>query len=167
MVATVSEKSSYPDNSAWYYCAYLVEPRQVGDRSNHTPQHLTLSPPTPANEADVLQAASETAKRFDPFEIALGEHAMFGPNEDIPVMVIEPNFILQALHKILISKLEEKGILFKDNRYIGDRYAPHIALKRYHPNISGDRLLIDHIAVMRKDDDIKTVLAKEPLGKPR
>lgn len=165
MVATVSAKNN---NGERYYYAFLTEERSVGDESKRTPQHITLIPPFIADKKDVIEVAAQTALEYDPFNIEAGERAMFGPEKDIPVIIIKPNELLHAIHMALLKKLEDRNIAIQPNRFIGDGFIPHIALKPYHPDLDETRpITVDHIAVMHKYKSVKTVLAKNVLGKTR
>jgi 2'-5' RNA ligase len=161
----VSAKNNFSDNGERYYYAFLTEERNAGHESKHTPQHITLIPPFNAKKEDVLAVAKETAADFNPFEIETGEHTMFGPEKNIPVIEIKPNQILHAIHLALLARLEARDIIIKEGKFIGDDYVPHIALKKFHPRLEETRpILVDHIAVMHKFKNIKTVIVKNTLG---
>jgi 2'-5' RNA ligase len=165
MVATVSAKNNI-DTGERYYYAFLTENCEVGEESKHTPQHITLIPPFMAEVEEALEVAEAAALEFSPFNIDLGDHAMFGPNKDIPVIVIKPNAILQALHMALLSELEVRDIKIPSNRFLRVGFTPHISLKSYHPVPDETQPInVDHIAVMHKFKNIKTVLAKNVLGR--
>jgi len=163
-VATVSEKSNGSSCNRYYY-AYLTEQFEVGQSSKHTPQHITLFPPFVAYQLDVLEVAEKVASEFDPFHVELGERAMFGPENNIPVAIIKPNESINLIHRALFQELERRNISIPPNQYIGDGYVPHVAIKPNHAKLDETKPLnIEHIAVVRKCDDIKTVMAKYALG---
>ena len=166
-VVIVSEKNS--DSSIRYYYAYLTEDRTVGRESKHTPQHITLFPPFIAdNKENVLEIAADTASEFSPFVVEADGHSMFGPEKDIPVILIKPDDILRSVHLALLNKIEQKNIPIQPNQFIGEGYVPHISMKFYHPKLDETRsITIDHIAVMHKDRDVKTVIAKYILGRSK
>ena len=167
MVATVSEKNNKDCNGRYYY-AFLTEKREVGDSSTHTPQHITLFPPFIADQKDVLEIADEVAAEFDPIEVSPGEHAMFGPENNIPVILIKPSRLLSSMHIALSKKLEQKNILIPSNDFIDEDYTPHIALKPYQQKLDENKPInIDHVAVMHKCKNIKTIMAKYTLGKSK
>lgn len=154
------------DGDERYYYAFLTEEREVGESSRHTPQHTTLFPPFIADKGDVLEIAEETAIEFDPFDVETGERAMFGPENDIPVIVLKSSRLLHSMHMALLNKLELRSVSIQPNRFIGDGYIPHIALKPYHPELDETQpITIDHIAVIHKYKNIKTVMAKYVLGR--
>ena len=161
----MSAKNNNDDNERYYY-AFLTEKREVGESSRHTPQHITLFPPFIADKGNVLEMAEEAAIEFDPFGVETGERAMFGPENDIPVIVLKPSRLLHSIHTALLNKLELRNVSIQPNRFIGDGYIPHIALKPYHPELDETQpITVDHIAVMRKYKNTKTVMAKYALGR--
>jgi hypothetical protein len=63
-----------------------------------------------------------------------------------------------------MDELERRGINITHLKHVRDEYVPHITIKPSHPALEeGQRLVIDHIAVMQKSEKARTVLAKEPL----
>lgn len=160
----MSEKNSRSSCNRYYY-AYLTEQSEVGESSIHTPQHITLFPPFVAYQIDAFEVAEKVASEFDPFDIELGKHAMFGPENNIPVALIRPNESLNLVHRALLKELKLRNISVPLNRYIGDGYSPHIAIKQRHIELDESKPMnIDHIAVVRKCNEVKTVMAKYALG---
>ena len=161
----MSEKSNSDPCNRYYY-AYLTEEREIGESSKHTPQHITLFPPFVAYQSDAFDIAKDVASQFDSINVELGNHAMFGPEGDISVVLIKPNETLSLVHMALIKEIEQRKISIPSNHYIGEFYVPHIALKSYHPELDETKLItIDNIAVMRKCKEVKTVMAKYALSR--
>ena len=96
----------------------------MGDRSNHTPQHITLVPPFLADEHVVLEVAKQVSSLFKPFEIKLNGQTMIGPKKDISVISVKPNKYLQAIHVSLFNELEKQNINTGYTRYIRDEFTP-------------------------------------------
>lgn len=146
------------------YLAYLTEPREVGESSQRSPQHLTLVPPFEPNPQVAIETVHATRKFFRRFPIQVAEITNFGPNQDIPVYTLRPVNILVALHNVLMDELEHRGIDTEHLKYTRDDYHPHIFIKPHHDRLEeGQRLVVDHIAVMQKSKYARTVLAKEYL----
>ncbi len=160
-VATVNVKNSTAKNNVRYFYVFLTEKCSVGVISNHTAQHITLVPPITADEQIVLDVAKSVASRFRQFKIRLNGRTMIGPKKDISVIDIRPNRHLKALHVTLFDELEKQNINIGYTRYARDEYTPHITIKNYLPAISETKsILFDHIAVIHKYKNVKTVLAK-------
>jgi hypothetical protein len=53
---------------------------------------------------------------------------MFGPNQDIPVNLIDQPGILHSLHSAFVQQLQELGAVFLSphNLFISENYNPHI-----------------------------------------
>jgi 2'-5' RNA ligase len=164
MVATVSAKSSIRDTGERYFYVYLTKNNAVSEQFRHTPQHITFIPPFFAAKQDVIKIAEDTAKNFKSFNVRLGRHTAFGSKKDIPVILIRPTKALNDIHLALISGLKVKKIdiysIYK-GQFINNEFIPHITLKDFHPKLDATKpLTIDHIAVMYKYKNIKTIIAK-------
>ncbi|PJE65737.1 hypothetical protein COU91_00020 [Candidatus Saccharibacteria bacterium CG10_big_fil_rev_8_21_14_0_10_47_8] len=147
-----------------FYLAYLTEPREAGDSSPHSPQHLTLVPPFVSDAQTVVDAVHSVKDTFRQFPFKIAERVQIGPNQNVAVYTIRPVQILVALHKALLDELEHRGIDMSHLKYVRDEYVPHITIKPKHPTLQkGQRLVVDHIAVMQKAKEARTVLAKEHL----
>ena len=161
----MSVRNNVPNKAERYYYAYLTEKRDAGYQSIHTPQHITLIPPFIAGRSEALQTAGHVAEKLKPFYINLGEMALFGPQNDIPVIIVEPCESIQELHGSLLGALAERHIEINGPEFIGQNYIPHISVKKFHYQLVTDKpLIVDHIAVMHKYKNLKTVLAKYRLG---
>jgi 2'-5' RNA ligase len=148
-----------------YFYVFLTQNLNVGYKSNHTPQHLTLVPPFCAQEQTVLQVAKNVARTSKPFKIYLTSRVMIGDNQDIAVVKVKPDNNLQAIHLELFNELEKRNIDTGYARFIKDEYTPHITIKKYLPKINEFQIVtFDHIAVMHKYKNIKTIIAKYKLG---
>lgn len=163
----MSEKNNFSlSKDERYFYVFLTEKLNVGDKSNHTPQHVTLVPPFSANEKIVLAVAKLVATKSDSFEIKLDGRTMIGPKKDIPVISVRPNNYLHAIHVSLFDELEKQNINTGYTRYIRDEFTPHITIKKHLPSINETKSMIfDHIAVIHKLKNLKTVLAIYKLGK--
>ena len=165
MVAIVSERNNSNSCERYFY-VLLTQNDDVGEESKHTPQHITYVQPFSGKQMDVLEIAEETAKEYDSFDVEHSEPKMFGPDKDTPVITIKPSSLLSAIHVALLDRLINRGIVIPPSQFIRDGYTPHISLKSFHPILDESKAIhVDHIAVMRKYNNIKTVLAKNALGK--
>ena len=146
------------------YLAYLTESREIGESTPHSPQHLTLVPPFEPKPQIAIEAVQATKNHFRQFPIRISERTNFGPDRDIPVYIVQPINILAALHNTLMDELQLRGIDTASLKYTRDNYQPHISIKPGQDKLEmGQKLVIDHIAVMQKSQKARTVLAKEEL----
>lgn len=86
------------------------------------------------------------AKKTKPLKIHVGERAMFGANQDVPVRLIEPNPKLATLHSLALYLIYDAGGTIEDFNYIAERYKPHITLR--HDEILEDTYELDNIALI-------------------
>lgn len=146
------------------YLAYLTEPREVGESTPHSPQHLTLVPPFEPKPQIAIEAVRATKDFFRQFPVQVAEKTNFGPDQDIPVYIIRPKNILAALHNALMDELEQRGIDTAPLKFTRKNYQPHITIKPSHSKLEkGQRLVVDHIAVMQKGSKARTLRALERL----
>ena len=146
------------------YLAYLTEPREIGESTPHSPQHLTLVPPFLAEPNFVIESAQAVGRNVKQFPARIGEIALLGPKKDLEVYTVEPLQLLNLLHNFLMDELERREVDTSHMKHIRDEYRPHITVKPRHQRLQKDnRLTIDHIAVMEKADDTRILLAKEEL----
>jgi 2'-5' RNA ligase len=169
MVATVNEKNNFTDNkNERYFYVVLTEDLNVGHQSKHTPQHITLVPPFNADRKIVINITKEVANKFDLFDVKLGKNEFFGSKKDIPVILIKQNNELNRLHINLIKILKEKNIDINkmyQGHFINNTFTPHVTIKKFHPRLAQTKpIKVDHLAVIHKNKNIKTVIAKFMLG---
>ncbi|HXY17968.1 MAG TPA: 2'-5' RNA ligase family protein [Candidatus Nitrosopolaris sp.] len=150
----------------YIYLAYLTEPREVGESTKRSPQHLTLVPPfrfgIPLSE--LKEAVHEVAEGTSTFQIKVAKEAKFGPNHNINVFLVEPADVVKMLHFQLMYKLQSAGVSLPTN-YVYDAFVPHIRIRPVHKtNLAEGQLLnVDHLAIMHKNKGYRTLLAKEEL----
>ncbi len=147
------------------YFAYLTEPHEAGHSAETAPQHLTFFHPFRAEYQQIaLESITIVTKYFQQFPIEIGEAALYGPNKDIPVRLIRPKGILNAIHWALLGELESRSATLDDRRYIGRNYSPHITIKAGQPVLeAGQQLTVDNVALLHKSPDMVTIIAKHPL----
>jgi 2'-5' RNA ligase len=162
MVAIVNAKNNIIDARYFYVC--LIENLDVGHESKHTPQHITLIPPFIIEEQVALSVAKDVAEKLKPFNILLGKRDWFGPKKDIEVLLIKPNQSLNNIHLALIKSLKTRGVdiyTLYAGQFINNGFTPHITIKKFHPVIDKSKpLKVNHIAVIRKDKNVKSIIAK-------
>lgn len=103
-----------------------AEPFEQGQEFDVWPLHITLVPwfkdAKQSKVSDGLEAISGYIK---PFHVHLGEKALFGARNDIPVRLVKENDTLLNLHlKALTVVHDAKGQL--DYGIVGYRYRPHM-----------------------------------------
>jgi len=155
MVVIVKEK-----NNSNFYCAYFLDNYETGKDFITTPSHLTIVPPFVTDRRDFLDVVNDITGKNSPFELEIGDSAMFGPNNDTPVFLIKPNDILHMMHRSLLDGMRQQGILLPDGQYAGDNYRPHITIGGREDLHSGALINFNHISVVEKHEGTKTILAR-------
>ena len=153
-------------NNEFIYLAFLTEPRNVGESTKRSPQHLTLVPPFPndISVSEIKKVVSDVATQTAAFNIHVSGEARLGPNHNINVRLVEPVDTVRVLHSNLMYKLESLGATLPA-KYVHKDFLPHITIKPAHStNLHTDQVItVDHIAIMHKDRGHRTLLARQEL----
>jgi 2'-5' RNA ligase len=149
------------------YLAWLAEPVADGERLPRAPLHLTLVPPFAGDEAAALDALRAAAARRAPLAVAVTGAARLGPRRDVPVLLVGPPDGLRALHDALMDALAARSVDLGHARHVREGFTPHVSLRRRAavppPFASGDPLVIDHVALLRRGGGTE-VVGRAPLG---
>jgi 2'-5' RNA ligase len=137
----VNESNNNPEE---FVIVCLWEPIGIGTRFTQWPLHITLMPWFTAPDVTTVKAVLTPAvSLLSPFWVEVGEQDYFGQRK-LPVKLIRHNAKLQALHGLLLSKLEEQAWPIT-GRYTGQHFRPHVTRKA---GIDAEgRLLIDAIYI--------------------
>lgn len=103
----------------------------------HWPQHIALTPllaPKKGLErSEVIDCITDTLSTVEPFYIQVGERAMYGKDNDIPVIKIaDETGRLHEVHESLIKNLGSLGCYFDSLEYSLHKYSPHTKHKDTH-----------------------------------
>lgn len=130
-----------------------LTPLRVGDGFSLSawPLHVTVAQNfATALDAEAIGRLLADALGDTPvIDITIGDEALFGRLENVPVALVEPSPRLRTLHDDLRSALDERGaVLFENPEFGGDGYRPHVtATKREHAR-SGERFALSTIALV-------------------
>ena len=153
--------------SEYVYLAYLTEPREVGESTKRSPQHLTLVPPFPFDTPlpMIKEAVDEVAAEAKPIQAVVDKEARFGATRNIIVRLIKPAGVIRALHFQLMYSLQSRGVTVP-SKFVYETYLPHVTIKPVHQAglAKNQRLTINHIAIMHKDKGHRTMLYKKELN---
>jgi hypothetical protein len=133
-----------------YAVVHMVRPQEVGsyfDRARW-PLHITLLPwfGAGAPHAVVRRELSRLSQDTAPFDVIVGEQAMFGTNKDVPVRLLTDQTPVLSLHHTLLESLRLSQLTLADEEvmWAGDKFIAHITEQ---PNgvlvNAGDRLRMD------------------------
>lgn len=111
-----------------------LEDNEPGAAFTEWPLHFTVVPSfilDSADESCALDVVREVSSAIGSFKLELGEQAMYGPEEDVPVTEIyDTEDSLRRLHTDLITSLGAVGCHFKNLAYAFADYSPHITHKQ-------------------------------------
>ena len=116
-----------------YVIAHFFKPEADGYNfsANEWPLHVTLLPNFTLRKSleELESKIEEVALNTPSFEIEPQDRAVFGPNQDVPVMLIKPSDDLIGLHNNLIKVLDEVVATYDTPQYIADGYRPHATIQ--------------------------------------
>lgn len=110
--------------------AYIFGQPKVGFTFRAWPLHITIVPWFMGGKQLAIDTVEAIAARTPPLTVKLGEAAMFGPHNNVPVRRIINTLPLQALHQALLAALQQAGLQFHSTRYCGRKFNPYITNKR-------------------------------------
>jgi hypothetical protein len=149
-----------------YYLSFLLRDLPVGAKFKPSELHVTILPWF-ALETEELPFLNWFYKHFDEveaFDAIADRRAMFGPNHDVPVSILEPEAKFLELHKIALSWFGAVGARWAEkDPYVGDDYVPHVSQRRGYVLEDGEKLHIGSLTLFkadRREDQIRLVAAK-------
>jgi hypothetical protein len=134
------------------------------------PAHVTLASNfTAAAPADrVVAVAAEAVSTSEPLGARFGELALFGPNGDVQVRLVDSDQAV-SVHVRLADRLESllPGFVAEEPAYWRDGYRPHLTLGPSVTAAEGDYEAASSVAVVELLDRDATVLAQFRLDRRR
>ncbi|HSX34883.1 MAG TPA: 2'-5' RNA ligase family protein [Candidatus Saccharimonadales bacterium] len=111
---------------------HMLEPQAVGSYFSRErwPLHITLMPwfGAPATLRSQLHVGLNQVAQSQPAEqVVIGDQALFGPNQDVPVELLTEPGALQPLHEALLSLVQLLQLPLVNPQWTGENYRPHIA----------------------------------------
>jgi len=125
------------------------------------PAHITLASNFTAAAARdrIIEVVTEAAPAAEPLSVHFGEEALFGPNHDVRVRLVESEQAVR-LHIRLTDQLESlPGFVPEEPAYWRDGYRPHLTLGPSVTATEGDRETATSVAVVEILDSDAKVLA--------
>lgn len=161
-----------------YILVHLAEPHKPGFTfrryADPWPLHITLVPwfSVPESEAALVDALRAAARTVAPSDVQVGAQAMFGPNADIPVNVIDDQVVVRCLHLVFMDAVESQQAVFNGYPYVRSAYHGHITRQTKDGQTYGKREgEIEHVSSVTlvrltpdEQGELCEVVATFPLG---
>lgn len=115
------------------------EPKDKEFNSSDWPLHITLvgNFNTETPEDGLVEMLTTRVEKIEPFNVRVGEEALFGPNNNILVNILDVNKEIMNLHKNLKELLDSNDTVYDSPQYVGKNYKPHATVQkvdRVHQN---------------------------------
>lgn len=133
---------------------YMLEPQAVGtyfDRKRW-PLHITLLPWFSASRdqhSQIKNSLAYVAQSTSAIPVEVGERALFGPLQDIPVNLISNQDNLRKLHQNLLNAIGLMQLPLVNPKYTGADYTAHISQYEDRYANQGDKIMVDSIYLVQ------------------
>jgi 2'-5' RNA ligase len=137
---------------------HMLDPQGLGTYFDRTrwPLHITLMP-----WFEVMQPQQSVLRRelgllaqaTPPINVVVGDTALFGPNQEVPVNLITDQLVLMRLHTALLDLVHLLQLPIENERWVGAAYKAHISQtidRRVDP---GDKIIVDDFYTVRLIDN--------------
>jgi len=135
-----------------YTAAHFMGDVKTGQTFDEWWPHITLLAPFRAREYEAMAGFMMTVEDMESIQVQLGvrklgEIALYGDNNDIPVRPIvgEGAIALGVMHGLLLARFHDKII---DPRYSGSNYHPHVSIKPNHIDPGEKELSVDSLCLV-------------------
>lgn len=143
-----------------------VDPIGLHHMYSHLPHHCTIMHwfRTGASVEQTVEAIAPVLAKTPAVELRAGEPALFGPNHDVPVHLIEPSKILHELHLRVLSTLSGVEIVHTEPSYTAAGFHPHVTTQSEGDFPTSSKHVSRHASIIEAHD-IQRVKGKEAVVK--
>lgn len=146
------ESSTDGERSVKFLPAFFLPVVERGQEftSGALPLHITLFPPIlAAYERRFGDEMRNKLNEYAPFTVTAAGEGRFGPNQDIPVRLLEPSLSMQGMHAMLEVAI---GGLLHDATYRRP-YNPHITVADFSEVSAKQDITIGGLSIVEKVAD--------------
>lgn len=150
------------DRGEKFLPAFFVEPVELGQEfpKGEWPLHMSYFPPVSASlRPEHVKRLREYINPMQPFMATIGDDALFGPAEDVPVKVMVERRELLAVHRKIVSVLQ----YLPHSTQFRTPFRPHVTVRAGDTTIeTGDMVEVGgfSIAATTEHASTWTVIAK-------
>lgn len=139
-------------------------PRGTGFNRTSWPLHVTVVPnfTTTGSPSRVTESISRQLDTPDPLVVETVGSARFGPQRDIPVLLVESEQIVHLHHSLAGAIRALPGFAADEPTFWGAAYRPHITVKPEFSLSEGQHITLTNIAIARLTEVDATVVASLP-----
>ncbi len=152
-----------------YWLAILLDDLALDQTFAPDRLHVTIIPwfVSGLTESEIIGSFISEFEGTAKFDLKVGETAMFGPDHDVEVYLIEPEPHVMQLHQQALAWFERMTHRWAViHPHINDEYRPHVR-KRPNSQLNQGQIIpagnIYLIAADRQENNIRRVAAKIPL----
>jgi len=142
-----------------YLLTSSLDPIAPGERfTGPLPRHVTVQQyfQLDGSERAFRHALTNVATRFAPIEITGGKEALYGPNHDVPVRLLQRLGGLARLHDDTLAVVQRFGSVHNP-RWAGNGYSPHVTYVDGRALEEGETATLRTLELIAKQAGEKTV----------
>jgi len=149
-----------------YIVVLPISPFKIGPYTGKSSLHCTLFHwfrlSSHMSESDMLPVLQQLRTMLCLNETVLVSRApaLYGPNSDIPVHVLEYNPTLHHAHQHLLEYLRHQECELPREDWIGECYSPHVTSSNGKVFATGTRHIVSSVAMLCKDEDGKKLVVQ-------
>lgn len=149
-----------------YLLSMPIMPVMIGTCYEQLPLHCTLFQYFETDEPrESIARELRSLCGFSPsFQLTRGMRTRFGPQNDIPVFLVQAQSGLHKLHWNVLLLLRDLRARILNPEWAGDGYRPHVTIQGTHPFLDGATVTADHAVLVERVPEGKLIRAKFPFA---
>lgn len=126
-----------------------IKDAPVNFSTSEWPLHITLLANFQITDIDGFKRGlAEFSKQYTAFTVRANGEALFGPQQNINVSLIEPSDAILALHNELLSMAARQNAVLDEPGFAGTGYRPHATIQVKHRLQDQEVVKIDSLSLV-------------------
>lgn len=126
-----------------------IKATPVNFTASEWPLHITLLANFQVTDIDSFKhELAELSKQYTAFTVRANGEALFGPQQNVKVSLIEPSDAILALHNELLSMAIRRKAILDEPGFAGTGYRPHATIQAKHRLQDQEVVKIDSLSLV-------------------
>lgn len=156
-------------NKQRYWIAIFLDDLAVNQTFKPDRLHVTIIPwfVSDLTEPEIIGSFISEFEGTANFDLKIGQNAMFGPDHDVAVCLIEPDSRIMQLHQQALAwfdRIRHRWAVI--HPHVNEDYRPHVRIRPGRHLTQGQIIPANNIyliAADRRENNLRCVAAKIPL----
>lgn len=135
-----------------YVLAHIIDSSNIPEDFTKIdwPLHITLVGNFCVEHSllDLTRGLDVYSKQQEPFGAVIGNEELFGPNNDVPVSLVDVDENILGLHRGLQQILANLGVTYETPAFVGDGYRPHSTIQTNGRLYKDQSLTLDNMTLI-------------------